>query len=145
MSHLENASVYWVAHLRGPPTLDDPRPQRATIRKDSISEFVDEVISKLREYKTTLEPHSLDITMTVLIGKNQLSKVKGRALEEIVKNGWFIIDPATKTHCVSDCCALLELYRSSDPLQSAWGYVKSRGKDIAKKLDIQQGASVEVL
>jgi hypothetical protein len=55
------------------------------------------------------------------------------------------VDPVTKTHCVSDCVALLELYRSDEPIQSVWSYVKRRGKTIAEKLQIQKGADLETL
>ena len=51
-----------------------------------------------------------------MVSRSQLSKVRGRALETIIKEHWFIVDPVTKTHCVSDCVALLELYRSEGPI-----------------------------
>lgn len=63
-------------------------------------------------------------------------------MEYIVKTSWFVIDPATKKHCVADCLALTQILRSDKQLTSVWGYVKKVGQKIADENNICDGATV---
>ena len=103
---MENVQLYWIASAVNA----DGKP--IYVRSDTIKGLVDDIVGKIFEYQSGYLIESLSIDMNVLVSRNQLSRVRGKALSTIVKQGWYIVDPATKTHCVSDCCALLELYRS---------------------------------
>ena len=71
--------------------------------------------------------------------------IEGRFVEHIVKTSWYVINPSTKHHCVADCLAILQTYRSDMYLTSLWGYVKKVGNSLAKKHDISKGCDVEKL
>jgi hypothetical protein len=51
----------------------------------------------------------------------------------------------TKKHCVADCLAVLQVYRSDMQLVSLWGYVKKTGVFLAGKHAIKEGATMEQL
>lgn len=64
---------------------------------------------------------------------------KGSMIKEITQGKWIIINPTTKTHCVSDCLAILELYRSNKNLIAMKRCIKQRGDEIADKYAIREG------
>ena len=55
--------------------------------------------------------------MSILVAKDQLKTLtKGKFIKHMINHSWYIIDPNTKSHCVSDCLAILTLYRSNNPI-----------------------------
>jgi hypothetical protein len=68
------------------------------------------------------------IQLNLLVTKAEASKLtRGRFMEQIVSSAWYVINPMTKKHCVADCLAVLQVYRSDMQLVSLWGYVKKTG------------------
>lgn len=55
------------------------------VRSDSIQGIVNDIIDKLFEYQSGYLIDTLSIDINILVAKNQLSKVRGKALETIVK------------------------------------------------------------
>jgi hypothetical protein len=55
------------------------------VRSDSIQGIVNDIIDKLFEYQSGYLIDTLSIDINILVAKNQLSKVCGKALETIVK------------------------------------------------------------
>jgi hypothetical protein len=88
-----------------------------------------------------LEKFSLNIL--AVHGPAHNIKTKGQFLKDIIDHKWYVLNPNTKKHCVADCLAALELYRSDKHLVSAWGYIKKSGDRIAVENNICDGATNE--
>jgi hypothetical protein len=80
-----------------------------------------------------------------LVAKENAKKTKGKFLESIVAGSWYVINPATKSHCVADCLAVLKILRADFELVSIWSYIKKTGQLIADENNIRDGATVEQL
>ena len=67
---------------------------------------------------------SVDFSFDLLVGATE-NIIRGeRILQQVIHGNWIVIDPRTKNHCVADSIACIELWKSSDPICSAFGYIK---------------------
>lgn len=82
---------------------------------------------------------------TTFINADVRKLTRGAIMKEVVQGRWVVINPLTKTHCVSDCLAILELYRGEQALVAVKSHIKNRGNQIAEKYDMREGCPESLL
>lgn len=134
-----------------------------TFASDTLPEMVQKLIAhyhrylkqgedeKASEYRMRVDKEKKSVARqlgslkTIFINADVKKLTRGAIMKEVVQGNWIVINPLTKTHCVSDCLAILELYRSDKALVAVKSYIKKRGNEIADKYDIKDGCPESLL